>query len=237
MEIKKSSEANLEKSRFPFFVLGLTFAVSIFWVSAEYKTYGKEIMKLGSMDVEEEEPELPPITVVTPPPPPPPPPPPVAPPVLEVVENDEEDIPELEIEDLDEDMDLEEIPEVPMEEPLEAIDFIKVEQKPVFPGCEDEPKDKQTECFGKMVNNHVMNNYTVPDIAIQHGITGKVYVQFTVGADGKVTDVIVLKGPHKLLNDEAVRAVKTLPTMTPARQTGRAIPVKFVVPVNIKGPS
>lgn len=234
MEEKKSAEANLEKSRTPFIVLGLAFSVALFWVAAEYKTYGKEIMKLGSMEVEEEEPELPPITMATPPPPPPPPPPPVAPPQLEVVDNEVEVEEEVVIEEVDEDLDLEDLDVPDIEEELEPIDFVRVEQKPIFPGCEDEPKDKQSDCFSRMVNTHVVNNFELHPVAREQGIYGRVFVQFTVGTDGKVSNVIVLKGRHKLLDEAAIKAVESLPKMTPGKQTGRAIPVNFVVPVNIK---
>ncbi|MBT3242791.1 MAG: energy transducer TonB [Bacteroidetes bacterium] len=70
-----------------------------------------------------------------------------------------------------------------------------------------------------------------PKEAMKKGIKGKVYVSFVIDEAGKVTDVEVKKGADKLLNDEAVRAIKASPKWVPGSQRGKKVSVKMVLPV------
>jgi protein TonB len=231
MELKKSPEANLERTRMLYIIVGALFAVAVLYSAMEYKTYGKEISNLGAMDVEEEVVELPPITRATPPPPPPPPPPPVAPPVIEVVE-DEVEVKEMEeLIELDENDILEEIPELEEEEVV--VPQVRVEKMPSFPGCEDEPLDQRELCTQKKIQNHVMRAYKHPAIAKEHSIKGRVFVRFVIAASGKVEQIEILRSAHKVLEDPVIAAVKSLPTMNPGVQLGKKVPVYFTLPVNI----
>ncbi len=233
MELKKSPEANLEKTRPVFIIAGLVFAIGLVFTSIEYKTYGKEISDLGTIEVEEEDMELPPITRATPPPPPPPPPPPVAPQQLEVVEDDVEIEEEIEIEEIDEDYEVEPIIEDIPDEVVEEI-FQRVENMPLFPGCEDEPSDQRDQCTQRKMMEHAARNYSVPPQLRAHGISGRIFVKFVVDTDGSITNVEVMKGLHKLADEEAIRVVKSMPKMKPGEQLGKKVKVQYMLPFNVK---
>ena len=50
------------------------------------------------------------------------------------------------------------------------------------------------------------------------GIQGKVYVNFVIEKNGKVSSVTIARGVDKLIDDEAMRVIKKLSTFTPAKQ-------------------
>jgi protein TonB len=71
-------------------------------------------------------------------------------------------------------------------------------------------------------------------MARQMGIQGKVWVSFIIEKDGRITDVTVDRGVDKLLDEEAVRVVKLFPKMTPAKVGGRAVRMRYSLPINAR---
>ena len=56
-------------------------------------------------------------------------------------------------------------------------------------------------------------------------------LQFTVEADGRVTNVRVLRGVDESLDKEAVRVVSSSPKWKPGKQRDRAVKVTYTFPV------
>lgn len=100
-----------------------------------------------------------------------------------------------------------------------TLDF---EVRPEFPGGD--------EAMIKWVTSEVK----YPDIVKENFITGKVFVQFVIDRGGKVTDVKILKGVHPLLDEEAIRVVKTMPDWKPGMSKGVPVKVSFQFPINFK---
>jgi protein TonB len=73
-----------------------------------------------------------------------------------------------------------------------------------------------------------------PSLALRNQVEGRIFVSFTVNAQGDVSDVKVVKGLGSGLDEETVRAVKTLPKFIPGKQNGRAVSVSFTVPITFK---
>ena len=73
-----------------------------------------------------------------------------------------------------------------------------------------------------------------PPEAKAQGIQGRVLVQFTVEADGTITDIHALRGPNQQLIDEAIRVVKGMPRWNPAIKNGKAISSRFNLPILFK---
>ena len=122
-----------------------------------------------------------------------------------------------------------------VEEPLETVDW-QDERMPIFPGeCEQiEDAEEQAMCTERNIIIHVTSNQIYPDKALEEEISGKVIVEFVLNENGVVEDVKVIKGVHELLDQEAIRVVKTLPVFTPAMQRGKAVKLKYTIPVNFK---
>ena len=74
-----------------------------------------------------------------------------------------------------------------------------------------------------------------PKEAEKRGEKGKAYVQFVVKSDGNVDYVQIAKtSGSKVLDDEAVRVVKSMPRWTPAKQDGENVNSMLTLPVAFK---
>lgn len=78
---------------------------------------------------------------------------------------------------------------------------------------------------------YLKKNLRYPAEALRQHATGKVFVSFVLGANGLVTYATVLRGPHKLLNEEALRLIWHMPAWQPARQHGQPVRVSCTIPV------
>ena len=104
-------------------------------------------------------------------------------------------------------------------EPAEEQVFDMVEQMPTFPGGQQE------------LMAYLGKNIKYPTIAQENGTQGRVIIQFVVERDGSISDVHVARGVDPYLDKEAVRVVKSMPKWLPGKQNGKAVRVKFTVPV------
>ena len=67
--------------------------------------------------------------------------------------------------------------------------------------------------------------------AQQAKIEGRVIVQFVVGKDGSVSGVKVMRGVSPELDAEAIRVVSMMPKWIPGKQRGKAVAVKYTMPI------
>ena len=238
MEPKKYPRADLNKKSGLFFVIGLTIVLFFVWRALELKTYPKENAAIEQLTVtdylEEKIPVIEALNV------PPPPPPPAAPEVIEIVEDvaeiEETVIQSTEInqETIVEEAPLkaEDIAVVEEEEDIE-VPFAVIENVPVFPGCKESSNEAQKACFQKKIQEHIIKHFSYPDVAVELGIEGKVYVQFIIDNTGYITNIRT-RGPDKLLEKEANRIIAALPQMSPGRQRGRAVKVPYTIPITFR---
>jgi periplasmic protein TonB len=216
MEARKSPEADLEKRRSSFMLIGLLTALAVTLVAFEWTAFERGPGEMAQLDIDFLEEEVIPPSA-TPPPPPPPPPAPTT--VIEIVEDDEV-IEEVEVVDMEVTETTVVEPIVRREEPVEEEQiFTIVEEMPSFPGGEAE----LFKYLGKTIK--------YPQMATDAGISGVVYVTFVVGKDGKISDVKVLRGIGGGCDEEAIRVVKSMPTWKPGKQRGKAVPVQYNLPI------
>ena len=230
MEVKKNPKSNLENKRVLFVQIGLVVAISISLIAFEWKSYEKSSSDLGTMELSFEDDEMIPVTQREVKPPPPPTPPPE---VIQIVEDDIEIEVELEIEETDTDED--EIIEIEEEEEDdEVFNFAVVEDKPIFPGCENIPKQERYICFQQGIMKHIRNNFKYPSIPKEMGISEKIFVQFVIDKTGLITKSVVVRGQDKHLRKEALRLVNSIPKLVAAKQRGKSVPCSFTVPINFR---
>ena len=221
MELKKNAEVDVKRKSGMYFMIGAVVALSVLLVSFEWKQYEIQLAELGSLVLDAEEDELIPITQQEMPPPPPPPPQTT---IIEIVEDDEEIEDELEIEDTESDEDdMVEIVAVEEEE--------EVAEEEIFTIVET-----NRGCAGgeAPMYQYLGNNMKYPPIARDNNIQGRVYVSFVVEKDGSITDVKVLRGIGGGCDEEAVRVVKSMPKWSPGKQRGKAVRVRFNLPILFK---
>ena len=232
MKNRKADSVNLENKKTTFFLIGLVATLAAVWIAFEWRTYERSLMDLGQLDMEVDD-EIIPITQRQQQPPPPPPPAP--PEVIQIVENDLE-IEEMQMEatEFDEAEEIEFVEEVE-EETDEIFNFAVVENKPVYPGCEKyATEEERFQCFNSSIMTHIAKNFKFPEMARQMGIQGRVFVNFVIEKDGSISNVIVARGVDPLLDDEAIRVVKSLPKFQPAKQRGKPVRMQYTVPINAK---
>jgi protein TonB len=227
MEIKKSPKANLEKKKILLTEIGLVVALLLVLIAFEWRTYYKTITLVtqDSQGITEE--EMVPITQSELPPPPRVPEikPVVVSNVIQVVnDNVKIDNPIIIAGNDDSKIQVPEYEPEPEEEIVEEdIPFAIVEEKPKFMGGDENE-----------FTRWVFQNLSYPDIAKENRIQGRVMLSFRVTADGKVTDVKVLRGVDPSLDKEAVRVVSMSPRWSPGKQRNKAVPVRYTFPVTFK---
>ncbi|XOV66718.1 MAG: energy transducer TonB [Fluviicola sp.] len=78
----------------------------------------------------------------------------------------------------------------------------------------------------------VQDNLNYPQEAYEQRIEGKVYVRFTVNADGSLSEMEIVRSVHPLLDEEAIRLVSSMPNWIPGVWEGETVPVKVHLPVS-----
>ena len=77
-----------------------------------------------------------------------------------------------------------------------------------------------------------------PQICLENGFEGKVFVQFVVEKNGKISNIKILRQPDgdlgKVLGKEAIRVVKNLKDFTPGTLNGEPKRVFMTLPIVFK---
>lgn len=225
MQLKKSPKASLEDKKFTYVLIGFVFVLSVCYVALEWTE--KEVTKYEVADTDfliEDEIEIQQTSQETPPPPPPP--------EIQTVEelvivDDDKEVESVEInteDDKDQEIVIQAPIEVKQEEEEEPdVVFVVVETMPEFPGGQ------------QALFKYLSENVKYPVIAQENGIQGRVICQFVVNKDGAIVDVeVVRSGGDPSLDKEAIRVIKSMPKWKPGKQRGKAVRVKYTVPVNFR---
>ena len=224
MEIKKTPKADLENKKSTWLLVGYVIVFAFMFIAFEWTKRDIKIDTSQAITDLVFEEEIIPITEQ--PEQAAPPPPPAAPPIAETltIVEDDADVEETTIATSEETNQAVEIKYVPVaveeEEPEEQTIFEVVEQMPEFPN-------------GGMAGlmQYLSKNIKYPTIAQENGTQGRVTVQFVVNRDGSIVDAKVLRGVDPYLDKEAIRVISSMPKWKPGMQRGKAVRVKYTVPV------
>ncbi len=223
MEAKKSKKADLEKKRVFFLQLGLILSLSFAFIAFQWKSPKKEINVAERHEKIEFEQEV----IITMPekekekikPPEP------EPEELEIIEDNKETA-EIFVPMTNDWVEQGEEIFIPIEdEPLveEPVPFHSVSKQPSF-------NDGGITAFYSYVNKNVQYPKHIAEI----GIEGKVFVKFCIDKKGKLTDIEILRGLDKALDNEVKRVCEQSPDWEPAEQNGKKVKVFYVLPVHFK---
>ncbi len=225
LEAKKYKHADLLLYRPLFLSIGLTSALLLVIVAFSIKTKtSNEVVELANTgNVMEEILEIPPTTIT-------PPPPTIQLPKITEVPNEAEIIEEVKANfdvEIGTDTKLEEIvlsePSVIDNETEKADEiFIVVEESAV-------PKGGMP-AFYKMASE----NLRYPAQARRMNVEGKVFVEFVVDKEGKISNIVVVKGIGAGCDEEAIRILKLSPDWLPAKQRGKPVKQRIVLPIFFK---
>ena len=95
-----------------------------------------------------------------------------------------------------------------------------IEVMPEFPGGE------------QAMFRYLISNTKYPPKARKKNITGKVFVNFTVEKDGRITEVKIIRSAHPLLDEEAIRVIASMPVWKPGMQDGRLVRASLNLPLS-----
>lgn len=100
-----------------------------------------------------------------------------------------------------------------------ALAGVIAEDEPEFPGG--------IEALYKFFQDNIQ----YPQLALENGIEGRVYVTFVVETDGSITNPRLLRDIGGGCGQEALRVVKMMPKWKPGKQQGKVVRVQFNLPV------
>lgn len=100
--------------------------------------------------------------------------------------------------------------------------FAVVEQDPEFEGGMEG------------LYQYLAANIKYPADAKAEGVQGRVFVNFVIEKDGRVSEVKVIRSPDERLSREAERVVKAMPKWKPGRQLGKKVRVSYNLPINFQ---
>ena len=101
-----------------------------------------------------------------------------------------------------------------------VVDFPDVEAQ--FPGGDE------------MMRKWMQENILYPEISMENGDQGRVYLKFVVERDGTITNVEIMKGTTKELDNEAKRIVRNMPKWNPGESSGNKVRSSFTLPINFE---
>ena len=221
MRAKKSKYADLETRRKGYLLMGLTVACALSLTAFEWQTHDRTAINLKPLSMV----DITPIDVV--------PPFRKEQPIQKAINPDK-----LIIVDLPTDPFPEPEPETiePLVEPsvltfdplglepelVDTMPFVFVEQMPEFIGGE------------AALFRFLSENIEYPQSGHRVRDQGTVYVEFIVGTDGRVRQGKLLKGINKKIDEEVLRVVDIMPKWKPGKQNGRAVNVRFSLPVKFR---
>lgn len=78
---------------------------------------------------------------------------------------------------------------------------------------------------------YIANEIDYPRFAEESGIEGIVYVQFVVEKDGSISEVKILRGVQRSLDEEALRVISKMDNWIPGSQNGVKARVLFTIPI------
>jgi TonB family protein len=100
--------------------------------------------------------------------------------------------------------------------------FMIVEQQPEFPGGFDAFK------------NFINANIKYPEADRKASKEGVVYVSMVISETGTLSDTRILRGVSPSIDAEALRVVNSLPAWIPGTQDGKAVKVRYTLPIRFE---
>ncbi|WP_242133677.1 M56 family metallopeptidase [Aestuariivivens marinum] len=112
-----------------------------------------------------------------------------------------------------------------------AVPFAILDKVPTFAGCESLSQDEQRKCVSNEIQKHVNRNFNT-NLTKSLGLKGqqRINVVFKITKKGSV-EIEKSRAPHQVLEEEAVRVIKTLPKMTPGEHKGKRVDVLYSLPI------
>ena len=115
--------------------------------------------------------------------------------------------------------------------------FMRAEQMPRFPGCENFKlsNDDKAKCAEKKLFEYIRTNLKYPLQALKNNLQGEVLIKFIVDKEGNINQAELVSDPGSGMGKAALDVVNGMNDLnkkwTPGYQQGKPVSVWFVLPV------
>jgi len=231
---KKNPKIDVRRNSSMYFAVGLVTMLILVNYAINYKSFDKEIVDTGIVEMNQEfDLDIPIVDEIKTLPPPPAS---VPTPDITIVEDDKvvtETVIEATDTDQDEEIYVEDIVVDEVDEDV-PVAFVVIENVPEYPGCESGDNETKKKCMSDKINQFVRKEFNT-ELSSELGLTGQqtINVIFNIDKSGDVVD-IQTRAPHPRLSKEAERVMKLLPKMKPGRQRGNPVTVQYGFPIIFK---
>jgi len=115
----------------------------------------------------------------------------------------------------------------------ENTTILNVEELPMFPECKGVPRNQQMECFEETLRKKVNKNTIYPEEDLNNAKQGVALITFVIDENGAITDVKAVDNKRATpeMQKSAENAVKKIKRLSPAKQGGKAVRIKYTVPI------
>lgn len=103
-----------------------------------------------------------------------------------------------------------------------SVEYYYYIVEPQFPGGEFE------------LRKYIFNSIKYPELAIEYKIRGCVWVSFDIEKDGSLSNIKIAKSVAKILDDEAIRVIKSMPNWDPGKEDGENFKCFYMMPINFQ---
>ena len=115
-----------------------------------------------------------------------------------------------------------------------VIKGVKIESKELENGVYDVVEEMPTYQGGMVaLMAFVQKNFKYPKEVEEEGIQGRIVCTMIINEDGSVSDVKVVKPVHPLFDAESIRVMESMPKWNPGRHEGKAVKVRYTLPIAI----
>jgi protein TonB len=108
-----------------------------------------------------------------------------------------------------------------------------LDEVPIFPGCKrKKSQESLKKCMSDKVSKFISKKYDVDifdDLDLPEG-RYKVVIMFKLDKQGDVIDAKA-RGPHPLLEKEAIKVINKLPRVIPGKAKGKPVIIPFSIPI------
>ncbi len=112
----------------------------------------------------------------------------------------------------------------------EILPFAIIDEVPVYKGCENSKEKKK--CMATAISQLVAKEFNTDlanDLNLSSG-SKRISIQFEIDKKGTVTNVKA-RAPHPKLKEEAIRIINLIPKMKAGKQAGKAVSVRYNLPI------
>ena len=116
----------------------------------------------------------------------------------------------------------------PSDRPQSAGEIPPPAVETVYDTCETMPRFPGGE---KAMMEFIATNLKYPQQAVKENIQGAVLAEFVIDAEGKATAPQIIRSLSPECDREVIRVINLMPAWTPGQQEGKAVNVKFTIPI------